>query len=114
MGLIGDLIAIKRMKKITRDCVANGRLTQEQADDIWDSARDAGRNAYRESKERQRMGEQRSSNVKCCENCKYFSYNAGSKSITVPYTCLKHDIDFSYDEINSGRHRRSVCDNFWG
>lgn len=48
--------------------------------------------------------------VSACANCTYFSYNWSS--IDHPYTCLKHNIDFTHSEIDNDVHYKSTCDHY--
>lgn len=74
MGLfqfIGDLIDIARLHNATNEMVKNGVLSQDQADDIWSSAADAGRREFHESRQR---NSQSYVSYECCSNCKYYSW----------------------------------------
>ena len=104
------MIDARRVTKSIQNMVSNGLITQEQADEIWAHAGEEGRKAYHEAKREQHLEAQRRASVKCCDNCRWFSFFAGG--ISNPYVCLKHSIDFTYDDINNDRHRKSICDDF--
>ena len=69
MGLIGDLIELASLKRTTKEMVQNGVISQEQEDEIWSSAREAGNRSFRETRQR---NSQRSVGHNCCSNCEYF------------------------------------------
>ena len=107
MGLIRDLVEIKRLKKMTNNMVESGLLTEEQREEIWDSAREAGRQAYAESKAKQRGESQRSSSRGCCANCVYFS-----ESLTLDAYCSKNGYSFTVDEVVDDVKYRRTCSSF--
>lgn len=113
MGLIGDLIGLARAKSTTRNMVKNGLITQEQADEIWESAREAGNRAYVESKQRRKEEEQRRIRYECCANCRYLNRNSVFSSNINPCTCTQHKLDFTEDDVQNGKLRTTTCDLFW-
>ncbi|MBO5110437.1 MAG: hypothetical protein J6D21_06940 [Clostridia bacterium] len=114
IGFVGDLIAIARLKNATKEMVQNGVLSQEQEKEIWGSAKEAGKQAFVESRQQQRIEEQRRIQYECCANCRYFVKNSVYSSKMDPYSCTKHDFDFDEEDIRNGDHRTGCCDCFWG
>ena len=89
-----------------RYALQNGLVTEQE---LLRQAQQGVANADREIQSKKAAQRSSSGTRRCCANCHYYMT---SPYFGYPFFCAKHDIKFSYDDIEDDVPVNSCCENY--